>query len=78
MSNTSTVNSPYPDGTLPAEHQAEIVKIRACLTRWISATNDVRKDASGARERMMTVTEELLGMNLFVAGCFLFPHILQA
>lgn len=67
MSNTSTVNSPYPEGTLSTEHQAEIVKIRDCLTRWISATKDVRKDVPEAKERMLAVTEELWGMDLFVA-----------
>ncbi|KAF9460742.1 hypothetical protein BDZ94DRAFT_884739 [Collybia nuda] len=64
MPTTSIAYSPYPDGTLPVEHQAEIAKIRACLTTWISATNDVRREVPGAREKMVTITDALLGLQV--------------
>lgn len=57
-----TVVSPYVEGVLPADHQAELVKIRTCFKAWLLAFSDSRKKIAGARERLGAATQDLSGI----------------
>ncbi|GLB37362.1 hypothetical protein LshimejAT787_0404130 [Lyophyllum shimeji] len=67
---TPIITSPFPEGVLSAEHQAEVGKIRACLNSWIAATNDCRRKAPGAEDNMQSATEALLYLEVAAPYAF--------
>ncbi|KII84883.1 hypothetical protein PLICRDRAFT_179211 [Plicaturopsis crispa FD-325 SS-3] len=71
----STV-SPYPEGALPAEQQAEIVKIRAQLQEWLSAMKDVRAKKAGASDILTSETEKLAAYAFSPAPPYKFRRVL--
>lgn len=73
MATQATVLSPYPAGSLPEEHQAQIVKIRQQLVAWRDAARSAtpRRRPAGtaetaisaeAQETLSTETQRLAGM----------------
>ncbi|TFK44457.1 hypothetical protein BDQ12DRAFT_717608 [Crucibulum laeve] len=61
---SAIVASPFADGSIPSDLQAQVVHIRTCLTTWLKAMEDCRKKVPGSAERLDVAMKSLVDLEV--------------